>query len=356
MTWEQLSNLTPDNGAIDDLKKLIIAELYTDPELEQFFTLMQNVQNGKKLGYVGAMNDVGWAGAGCDPTYKKPKIDMLEKEWSIGDWQVPLEFCYKDLENTIAEYCLKKGTAIGDLTATDYMDDIVYPTLKEAMRLMMWRVIWFADTQADVTGSGGGTLTTGTDKTLFTMTDGLWKHLFAIATANAGQKTAIAANQETTTALQFSKLKEAGVAIGIFESILDSADSRIASLPGAGIFATKSLCDALTRDLMKEYKEALTWENVIQGVDVSEFNGIPIYRIPVWDRMIKKYFDNGTKLNLPHRAVFGSPRELLVGTPANELISELDVFFEKKSRMNYIYSTGKIGTLVGQDDLFQLAY
>lgn len=49
MTWEQLSNLTPDNGAINDLKDLIIAEMFTDPELERFFTLMQNVQNGKRL-------------------------------------------------------------------------------------------------------------------------------------------------------------------------------------------------------------------------------------------------------------------------------------------------------------------
>lgn len=46
MTWEQLSNLTPDNGAIQSLKDLIIAELFTDPELERFFTLRQNVKNG----------------------------------------------------------------------------------------------------------------------------------------------------------------------------------------------------------------------------------------------------------------------------------------------------------------------
>lgn len=49
MTWEQLSNLTPDNGAIRDLKDLIIAEIFTDPELERFFTLVQNAKNGEKL-------------------------------------------------------------------------------------------------------------------------------------------------------------------------------------------------------------------------------------------------------------------------------------------------------------------
>lgn len=356
MTWEQLSALTPDNGAIKDLKDLIIAELFTDPELERFFTLMQNVKNGQKIGFVGPMQDVGWEGSGCNPTYKKPNIDFGEKTWDIGEWEVPLEFCYKDLKNTIAEYCLKTGTNIGDLTSTDYMDNIVYPALKEAMRLMMWRFVWFADKDAEVTGTGSGVLTAETDKKLFTTTDGLWKRLFTITTEASTQRTAIAANDEASLALQFSKLKESGVAIGIFDSILENADPRIASLDGAGIFATKSLCDALAKDLKREYKETLKWDQVIKGVRVTEYNGVPLYEIPVWDRMILKYQNNGTKLNIPHRAIFCSPRDLLVGTPANELISELDIFFEKKTRMNHIYSTGQMGTQTAQDELIHIAH
>ena len=355
MTWEQLTNLTPDNGAIQSLRDLIIAEVFTDPTLEQFFTLRQNVSNGQKFGYEGAMNDVGWKGSGCNPTYKKATIEFLEKEWAIGEWQVPLEWCYTELVNTIAEYCLKTGTEIGDLTSTEYMDDIVYPRLKEAMIQMMWRIIWFGDTQAKL-HTNSGVLTTGVDTTLFTTADGLFKRLFAVGTANSKQKVAIAANEESSTALQFSKLKTPGVAIKIFDDLLESADSRIASIEGAGIFCTKSLTDALTRDLKAQYKEQLTWEQIFGGIDMTEYNGVKIFRLPIWDRYIQKYQNNGTKLNIPHRAVFGSAREMFVGTPANQLISELDIFFDHKTRMNYCFSTGKIGTQIGQDDLFQLAY
>lgn len=355
MTWEGLEDLTPSNGAIQSLKDLIIAELFTDPELEQFFTLRQNVHNGDKLGYVGSMDDVGWNGSGCNPTYKEATVSFLEKEWAIGDWQVPLKWCYKDLENTIAEYCLKTGTDIADLTSTEYMDDIVYPALKEAMRLMMWRFIWFGDKDAKL-ASASGVITAGTDVELFKTADGFWKRLFAIGTDNAGQKTAIEANTQESTALQLSKIKENGVAIGIFDSMLENADSRIFGVEGAGIFCTKTLADALTKDLKREYKEILTWEQVFNGLKVTEYNGVSVYSVSLWDRFIQKYENNGTKLNLPHRAVFGAPRELLVGTPANELISDLDIFFDRKDRMNYIYSTGKLGTLIGQDDLFQIAY
>ena len=141
-----------------------------------------------------------------------------------------------------------------------------------------------------------------------------------------------------------------------FDSMLEDADSRIFGVEGAGIFCTKTLADALTKDLKREYKEILTWEQVFNGLKVTEYNGVPVYSVSLWDRFIQKYENNGTKLNLPHRAVFGAPRELLVGTPANELISDLDIFFDRKDRMNYIYSTGKLGTLIGQDDLFQIAY
>lgn len=355
ISWGQLSSLTPDNGAIKSLRDLLIMTNFLDEELERFFTLRQNVHNGDKLGWVGEMDDIGWDGSGCNPNYKNTKVNFAEKEWAIGDWQIPLKWCYTDLINTIAEYCLKTGTEIGDLTSTEYMDDIVMPALDLAVKHMMWRFIWFGDKEAqNVTSSGQ--ITDGVDVNLFKTTNGFWKQLFAIGTANAGQKTAIAANEQTTTALQFSKLREAGVAIGIFDNLLENADSRIASLDGAGIFCTKSLADALVRDLKTEYKLILEWEQIFKGLDVTEYNGVPIYRVSIWDRFIQKYQNNGAKLNLPHRAVFGSPKQLFVGTPANQLISDLDIWFDRKDRVNYLYSTGKLGCLIGEDYLFQIAY
>lgn len=355
ITWEQLSNLTPGNGAVQSLRDLLVMTNFVDEELERFFTLRQNVQNGDKLGWVGEMDDIGWAGSGCNPEYKKANISFAEKEWRIGDWQIPLEWCYEELQNTIAEYCLKTGTEIADLSSTEYMDDIVYPALDLAIKRMMWRFVWFGDTEAQ-NATSSGQITDGVNVELFKTTDGFWKQLFAVCTANAAQKTAIAANDETSTALQFSKLKESGVAIGIFDSLLENADSRIASMDGAGIFSTKSLCDALAKDLKREYKEILEWEQIFKGLDVTEYNGVLVYRVSIWDRFIQKYQNNGTKLNLPHRAVFGSPKQLFVGTPADNIISDLDIWFDRNTRTNKLYSTGKLGCLIGEDNLFQLAY
>jgi hypothetical protein len=72
--------------------------------------------------------------------------------------------------------------------------------------------------------------------------------------------------------------------------------------------------------------------------------------------MIKKYEDNGTKLNNPHRAVFAAKENLFVGTSAKDTFAEFDVTFDKVSRNNYMYAASNVGTLVGEDALVQVAY
>lgn len=163
--------LTPDNQAVKDLKDLIQLTVFQNEDMERFMTFMPNVTNGKKAGFIGEMEDIGVAGSGCDPEYKKVAIAAAQKEWEIGDWQIPLEMCYTDLENTIAKYCLKTGTNIGDLTSTEYMDGIVLPKLSEAMMKMMWRFTWFGDKSA-ASVTGGGQITDGVNIELFKTCDG----------------------------------------------------------------------------------------------------------------------------------------------------------------------------------------
>ena len=348
---EGIKQLTKDNGAIKSLRDLLVMTNFTDENMEQFFTFRQNIQNGDKLGWTGEMSEVGWAGAPCNPEYRTPTIVAAEKEWEIGDWSMPLKWCYEEFMNTMAEYALKTGTDIHDLTGTEIMDVLIYPALDKAIKRMYWRFIWFGDKNTTE-----GDITTGMDVELFKPNDGLFKQLFAIGAANANQRITIEANQESTMAAQMRAIKQPGVAISIFDSLLEDADPRIASLNGASLYVTKSLADALAKDLKREYKEILTWENVFNGIKVTEYEGVKIYSISIWDRMIQRYQNNGVTLNLPHRAVFGSPSQMFVGSPANKIISDLDIWFNKDERVVKAYAAGRLGTLIGEDNLFQLAY
>ncbi|MEG0464749.1 hypothetical protein [Bacteroides sp.] len=349
------SKLTPDNQAVKDLKELIQLTVFLSEDMAQFMTFMPKVTTGKKLGFIGEMEDVGKAGAGCDPIYQKVAIAAAQKEWKLGSWEVPLEMCYSELENTIAQYCLKTGTEIADLTSTEYMDGIVLPKLQEAMMKMLWRFTWFGDESA-ASITSGGQITDGLNIELFKTCDGFFKRLFAICATNTDQHTTIAANSEASYALQRAKMKEIGAATSVFDAMLEDADSRIFQKSDHGIFATKSLRDALSRDIKEKYKVIMPWTTIFDGLEVGEYDGVRVIKCSIWDRFIQAYQNNQTKLNLPHRAVLCSPSNLFYGCEGDNPMSELDIWFERKPRKNYIYSTGKLGALIGEDNLVQVAY
>lgn len=352
INWNQF---TIDNGAITDLRELMFLTTFQDADINMMVTNRTGVKNGKKLGFINDMGEVGLSGGGCHPTYSQINITGIEKEWELGDWEIAKSICYKELEETIAEDSLNTGTDIAYLQDTPYWDTILMPLLQRAIKEMYWRIVWFGDKNA-ANVADGGVVTDGTDVKLFNMADGLWKRLAAIQAANPAQTTAIAANQSASAILQKTDLRKSGVAIGIMDSLLSDADSRIFYDDEACVFMTSSLFKALRNDIVDKYgKTTMPFENVFAGVQMSEYDGVKIYAVDIWDRMIRQYESDGTKLNNPHRAVCCSPRNLFVGTTDVDKVAKLSITFDDRERDNLIYSQSNIGTLIGEDSLVQVA-
>lgn len=352
INWNQF---TVDNGAITDLRELLFLTVYDDPDIDLTIKNETGVTNGKKLGYIDSMGDVGEARSGCDPQYSKVNVTGIQKEWELGDWEIAKEICYDELENTIAEDSLNTGTDRAYLQDTPYWDQVLMPLLGKAMKEMFWRIVWFGDKDAKNIADGG-ILKAGINPKLFNMCDGLWKRLQAIIAANPNQHTEIAANAATTYLDQKNGILVPGTAIKIFDTLLADADSRIFDKPGSAIFCTNSMFKALRTDLVERYgKTTMPFENVATGITLSEYDGRTIIALDIWDRLIKKFEDTGTALNCPHRAIVCSPDNLFVGTNDKDKIASLSVHFNDKDRKNYIYAASKIGTLVGEDELVQVA-
>lgn len=352
INWNQF---TVDNGAITDLRELLFLTVYDDPDIDLTIKNETGVTNGKKLGYIDSMGDVGEARSGCDPQYSKVNVTGIQKEWELGDWEIAKEICYDELENTIAEDSLNTGTDRAYLQDTPYWDQVLMPLLEKAMKEMFWRIVWFGDKDAKNIADGG-ILKAGINPKLFNMCDGLWKRLQAIIAANPNQHTEIAANAATTYLDQKNGILVPGTAIKIFDTLLADADSHIFDKPGSAIFCTNSMFKALRTDLVERYgKTTMPFENVATGITLSEYDGRTIIALDIWDRLIKKFEDTGTALNCPHRAIVCSPDNLFVGTNDKDKIASLSVHFNDKDRKNYIYAASKIGTLVGEDELVQVA-
>lgn len=343
--------LSPEN--LQSLRDAIIKKVLDDENIRRVLTI-KRVRTGEPLATIGEMDAVGHAGAGCNPTYEQIGIGDSLQRWALGAWEIALQICYKDFEGTMAEYALRAGTPIGDLTDTEIMA-IYLELLETQMRRMLWRLAWFGDTTAQ-TIANGGVITNTEDVTLLTPNDGLFKRLFAIASASPSQYTAISANSAASYAAQKSAMLAAGYATGIVDTIKLEASTKVNAGGEATLFMNKKFADYLAHDIKVSYKDNLPFERIFDGFYLAYYDGMPIVAIEAWDYLIDKYENTGTKWNLPFRAVLANPANLLLGVDKDDPISTPDVWFDKKDRMNYVYATGKIDTMVAQPDLVHVAY
>lgn len=348
--------LTPSNGALQQLNELIFLKVLGSERLAQVFNVIFNAVNGKKVGFIGEFGLVGKARQGCNPTYDNSSIATSEKTWELGDWGVYEQICYSDLIGTLAQTALKTGTRIADLTATEYLDDVVYPRLELAIYKMYMRLAWFGDKNADNV-SGGGIITDDVDTDYFSVTDGFWTRAFALVASDASRRITIAANAEASYNAQKSALLGNGVATGIIDDLIMGASSDLRQAANQVIFVTQSLKDALIRDIRKNNVGSdLQWRSLFDGVTETEYDGIRLVSVPFWDSIIRNYEDNGTTWNKPHRALYTTTDNLLVGIDRDNDFADLSVFFDEKSELNLLKSKGWLGTMFAQDNMVQVAY
>ena len=125
------------------------------------------------------------------------------------------------------------------------------------------------------------------------------------------------------------------------------------------IYITQSLRDALDWDIINNNKGSeLQWTAIFDGIAKTTYKGVELLAIPFWDEIIRstETVTGGKAWNKPHRALYTVKENLLVGSESENEIAELDIWFEKKDQVNYILAKDTIGTLIGQDDLLQVAF
>ena len=338
-----LENLLIQPENIRDLAQLVNVDTLRDERIQDYVRVVR-AKNGDPVGLIGKGNPIGTTGCGCDPEYSALAPANVLKRWEMGCWVAPLKICYKDMEGTIAEYALKNGTAIGDLNGTQVMSEVIEPIINDLLVDLIWRIAWFGDTEAENI-SDGGSITNGVDTDLIAVADGLWKRIYAQVAINGAQRTAIATNTKAAMTTQ-------GAATTLIDQMVLDANPKTMKKSGKVIYMTQAMATAFDIDLRKTNCCNLPWQQVVDGISTTTYNGIKYVALPKWDEMIE-YFENGAK---PYRALLTTRDNLLAGTPAGQFVNDFDFFFDKNSRKFKIYGTGKLGTMLLEDDAFQAAY
>lgn len=348
------TNITPDNGAVREINRLVFKDVLSADRIGSLLNIFPRVFNGDKLDLVGEFGLLGVANTGCSPEYGADTINTEEKTWDIASWQVAEQICWNDLVGTLVKYSMNSGTAIADLTANDYLDEVVVPRLELALMKMYIRLAFFADKDAETTANGG-VLKVGVDKKYFNLIDGIWKQIFGIVTADASKRVTISANAELTKAAQINNI--ASQAVDTLNDVIASASPALRQASDQIIYCTQSFADGLEAQLLASYYGSeLHWESLFGGIREARYRGIRLRVLPIWDEIIQSYEGTATAYNLPHRVIYTTERNLALGVNGMDEFAELEIFFEQGTRLNKIYATDQMGAMVIDSNMIVTAY
>ena len=346
-----LDNLhfTPDE--LRSLNELLVTAVLNAPGLTEHHTLVTGIKNDKRIGIIpGTFGLIGRAAQACNPVAHCYENTAIEKTWEPRYIEVIIDMCVDELSDTLMKLALNCGVDLYDLTKTEIFTFILDILVKDIEKMVL-RHIWFGDKNA--TNFPVGVLTPGVDEDFFNVIDGFWVQLAAIYAANPDRRTAFVGNDQATRALQFSVATPV-LTYANLNAVIDAAPCELAAAPDRILLVTNSIMQRIRRQLQTLGTIFQDYRLMPNGLEIATWDGIPIYSNCLWDQWIAAYENNGTTLNNPHRVVYTTKSNLLVGMACTSLFENVNTFYDPRSRYNRIEAVDAFDAKIIDDNLLQV--
>lgn len=332
----ELSGLTMNPQEAENVSEAIFERTITGGPLSEFHEIETGITMKQQIPFIGNLGLVGEKVTGCDRSVNGSTIPLTEKFWDpehIGD---RLAHCATDLPALLKLF--KKAAKMNP----DYWDNIgteafgvIIAKVEQAMVKMNNRLVWFGD-KAAANVAAAGVISDGIDVKYFDVIDGLFKQIFAEIPTTSANYVAIPANAGIDYEAQ---ALPADTALGLFRAMFNKIDSRFHQAIEDGaqpqFLVTREIFQNF-QDQLEDKSLSFTLAEAKDGVTSLSYRGIPIKVRNDWDNNIRSYQDNGTKHNLPHRAILTVKENIPVGTVAESDLTALRSFYVEKDLKNYI--------------------
>lgn len=327
-----VSQLTMNPQEVTELNKVIFERVYNNPMLTEIHDIETGVQMKTQIVFADRINRVlGKLSVGCTPN-EEEGFTMSQKYWDPAREDFRLEHCQADLPVLLKLFKKAQKMNPDFYNVVDSEEfGVLIAALEAAMTESIFIKAWFADTAAAV--APGGSFTAGTDLARFNTFDGLFKQIFAEIPTTSSNYVAISQNAGASYAAQELP---ADAALSIFRSMFNRADKRLSKDTEAELLVTASLFDNYVDTLETKTIANGYLERTEGGTVTAMYRGVRLIMVDIWDRTIDTYQDNGTKRNLPHRAVLTTKANIPVATLSMEDLTKLDVFYDKYRKTNVI--------------------
>lgn len=348
-----LAALTFTADQLRQMNELVVKAVLEAPTLTLFHELATGIRNDREIGIIpGTLGLMGKAAQGCSPTADTLLNTAALKTWSPKRIEVIIDQCATDIAASMAKLARNLGIEVNDLTNTEYFAFIL-DLLSVDIPKMILRHAWFGNTAAAaVDASPAGVLTSGTDPDYFNVLNGFWFQLAAIYGTTPARKTTVTGNSQASYALQKSVCTPTTI-LADLNSVIDDAPAVLAAQPDQILIVTRSVFQRAYRALQAA---GLAYKIELQsnGFMLGEWDGIPMISVPLFDEWIRAYEDNGTKYNNPHRIVYTTKSNLVVGMEGTTLFDNVKTSFDDRTRYNRIEVSDAFDVKVLNDELLQV--
>lgn len=354
-----ISNLTLNTEEAQQVSQAVYEYVLETSEIAEHHDIHTGIQWDTQIPFIGTLGLVGKKILKCKPDANGNKIPLSEKKWSpklIGD---RFEHCAHD-GNPLFKLFKKVKSINPDFYNRIDSDElgVVLMRIAEAMKEMLQRLVWFGDENAAEI-SNGGTLTNGTDVDFFTPFDGIWKQILTIDIPTTSKYyVKIDANDGADYAAQENLPED--FAFNLFRKMWKKADPRFKQLIQNGklkpvIHSTSAIAENW-QDFKENKSLGFTIANVEDGGLKEMFRSLKVETRYDWDSIIQSYQDNGTKHNLPHRALLTVKGNIPIGTVNTSDLEKIESFYDKYHEVNVMDFRLKLDAKFLEDYLGVAAY
>ena len=327
------STFTFSPEELKDLSQVVNELTWGDKTLNELHDVEEGIKYNEQIVFAGNLGLMGKAVTGCTPN-SVGGISLTEKFWTPVREDFRLQQCSTDVnaQDKLVNQMAKMNPDFYNIIegSQSSVGNFLVAKIIEQLPEELLRKVWFNDVDAE-TVTDGGVLTNGTDIGYFNTFDGFFKQIFAEVTAS---KYVITKNSGASYALQ---TLASGDGLAAMAGVYKKADKRLIKSGQAKFYVTSSIFDQYVSDLETIQNTGAGNTSINEnGQMVVRYRGIEVIEMNIWDRVIEAYQDNGTTLNLPHRIVLSTPMNLKVGTLSAGDFGEVDAFYDRVTKQNYM--------------------
>lgn len=347
---------------VQALSQAVLDDIYSNPDLNAIHTIMEGIVALEQIIFLGFLEKITKADAGCGTGETSPTIEMREKFWTPAKVKIWISDCSDNFEESFWIWGLKKGINRNDLTNTD-LAEFVMSRMSSAMLEDVLRIVWFNDTDAaNVSDTSTGLITDGVSVTDYNIIDGLWKQIFAAVATDSTRRVPISENGEASYSAQnFAAADTTALKVtGILQDVFDNADPRLRARLGTGLqfIVTESIYNQYKKELKSAAGGGVNeaWFMIQNGKKLLTFDGVPLVPMNFWDRTIRADFDNGDTYHLPHRILLTVKENIPVGFDDSGAVSGMQQYYDPQTEKTNWKSKYRIDTKLLKEYMFQVAY